>query len=111
MRNLELVGGVPWAMNKEKDPEGEEMKHEVVKMDKDYKEIMREMSQEDEVVPRRAGFSQKDLETHGFTMGCAGCKSVLTGGRRQGHSEECRRRLEKEMAGEDKVRRAAERRD
>jgi hypothetical protein len=69
------------------------------------------MGREEEVVPRRAGFSQKDLETHGFTAGCAGCKSVLTGGRRQGHNEDCRRRLEKEMAGEDKIKRAAERRD
>ena len=86
MKNLELVGGVPWAMNKEKDPEGEEMKHEVVVMDKDYKEIMKEMYQDDEAVPRRAGFSRKDLETHGFTVGCAGCKSVLLGGRRQGHT-------------------------
>ena len=43
--------------------------------------------------------------------GRAGCKSVLVKGRRQGHSEECRRRLEKAMAGDEKVKRAAEKRD
>ena len=33
---LELIGGVPWKMVKEGTGEGEELKNEVVIMDKDY---------------------------------------------------------------------------
>ena len=46
-KNLELIGGVPWATNKEEDPEGEGMRQEVVVMDKDYKEIVKEMGKEE----------------------------------------------------------------
>ncbi len=54
------------AMNKEKDPEGESMGHEVVVMDKDHREIVREMAKEEEAVPRRVYISREsgDVRVH-----------------------------------------------
>ena len=86
--NLEMVGGLPWST----DGDGEDMKTEVVVMDKDYKERLREQVKE-EVAPRRVFITKGDVEEHGYTSRCPGCISILRGTARQMHSEECRRRL------------------
>ena len=48
-----------------------------------------------EPVPRRMYFKKADFEVHGYTPGCVGCRSILQGKTRQGHSETCRARMEK----------------
>ena len=98
------IGGVPWKMTKESEGDGEELKNEVTIMDKDYRERARE--EEHEAVPRKVYISKDDLEIHGYTVGCPGCKSVLRGTTRQGHTEGCRRRVEKELEGTEKAMRA-----
>lgn len=54
-------------------------------------------------VLRRMSITKADLEKYGFTAGCLVCRVWLTGRSRQRHSEECRRRLEKEMEDEPKL--------
>ena len=49
--------------------------------------------------PRRIRLEQKDFERLGFTEDCRGCEFLQTGiGVRQGHSSQCRSRMEKELA-------------
>ena len=51
-----------------------------------------------------------DLETHGYTKGCGGCRTALRSAKHnQKHTQECRERLEKAVQGEDKVRESKKR--
>ena len=104
---MKSIGGVPWKMTCESAGDGEGMKTEVAIMDKDYLEKAR--AEGHEVIPRKVYISKADLEIHGYTVGCPGCKSMLRGTARQGHNEACRKRVEKELEGSDKAQRAKKR--
>ena len=54
--------------------------------------------EEYQAVPRNVYIAKEDLERWGYTVGCPGCKSILRGTTRQGHSEACRRRIENAIA-------------
>lgn len=95
-------------VNKEEEGDGEELKHEVVVMDRNYNEERSKPL----IPPRRVYVEKKDLEEHGYTARCPGCRSILMGDRaRQGHSEECKQRLEKELERTLKARRAKMRKE
>ena len=64
-----------------------------------------------EVAPKEFFIQRKDLEQHGQTKGCAGCRTMIDGGNRQAHSSECRERFRRLMQGDEKVQRTQERRD
>ena len=50
-------------------------------------------------IPRRARLAHKDFDNYGYTEGCRGCGFLQTGiGQRQNHSDQCRDRLEAELA-------------
>ena len=87
-------------MSEEKVGQGEMLKNDVTIMDKDYRERVQE--EEQEAVPRKVYISKEDVETFGYTARCPGCVSILRGTARQQHSEQCRKRLEKELAGTEK---------
>ena len=106
--NLELVGGVPWKLEKDKVGDGEEMSRGVIVMDKDYKEKLK-AEVVPEAVPRQMYIQKQDLEEHGYTERCPGCVSILRGTTRQAHLVGCRRRVEKAMEETKKARRAGER--
>ena len=106
-RQLEIHWWGPWNLVNEDVGEGDQMKTEVVVMDKDYKE--RHQQEEHVAVPRSMYIAKGDLEAHGYTARCPGCISILRGTARQAHTEGCRRRLEKEMAGTGKAMRAQKR--
>jgi len=57
-------------------------------------------------IPRSFPITKDDLEKHGFSEKCPGCKAVLRNTARQGHSAECRSRLSKLMKSDDKVKEA-----
>ena len=59
--------------------------------------------------PVRFMIKREDLEKHGFSTKCPGCKAILRGTARQGHSEQCRARLTEAMKGEEKVKKNDER--
>ena len=90
--NMKLVGGVPWKMDKGRPGDGEDLGTEVRVMDKDYKERMRQA--EHEALPRHVYIKKEDLEEHGYTVGCPGCKAILRGTARQAHTDGCRARME-----------------
>jgi len=60
-------------------------------------------------IPRSFNIRKTDLEVHGYTAGCLGCKAVLRGGSRQGHSAACRKRLMEAMPENKKVTEAQKR--
>ena len=49
----------------------------------------------EEPVPRRMRISKEDLQEHGFTDGCKGCKAIIKKAPAQAHTETCRARMEK----------------
>ena len=48
-------------------------------------------------VPRRLRLKQRDFMAHGTSDRCPGCRALVSGGRAQGHTEECRIRVEGEL--------------
>ena len=54
-----------------------------------------------ETMPRRMRFDMDDLEKHGFTVGCPGCKAKNRGETGVNHSEECRQRIEEKIRIDD----------
>ena len=113
--NMAMVGGVPWRKNGEIDETvGEDLKGGVIKLDEgimeaDEKKVEREFA---DIVPPKAFHTKKeDYDKYGYTRGCVGCRSLLTGISRQKHSAECRTRMEKEMANLDRVKVAKRRRE
>ena len=97
---MELVGGLPWKLS-EDDPEVDGEDLEVTRLE--TREVDIERAKVDEAVPHRFIITRGDLDTHGFSQGCPGCKAILRGTARQGHAEACRRRLAKEMKDDGKV--------
>lgn len=88
----EMVGGVLWHTSEEnEDADGPSVKAQLG-------ERMRvdERTAAANPVPCRMNLTKADLEKYGFTAGRSGCRAWLTGRSRQGHSEECRCRFEKE---------------
>jgi len=109
--NAEFVGGVPWRTNAELDGEEADgdMPDPVIKIEP--KVMVR--SEEEEVkakieVPRSFAITRSDLEKHGYTAQCLGCKARIRGATRQPHSVECRERMRKVMESEHKVKEAKE---
>ena len=67
-------------------------------------------------VPRRTRLKPEDFIEHGYTIGCAGCEQLqLKSEVRRNHSDQCRLRLELEMAksssGQERLDRAKDRLD
>ena len=64
-------------------------------------------------VPRRLYLKQSDFMAHGTSDRCPGCRALISGGRAQGHTEECRIRVEGELRkteeGKARLRAAASR--
>ena len=70
------------------------MEMDVKVMDKHFKELLEQKAEEK--VPRRMDISKQVLEEYGYTKGCQGCRAIIMKTARQGHSEGCRKRLERE---------------
>ena len=99
--NVKLIGGVPWKTSAMTDYDKDdgmmpddkitEMPEPRRRMEEDEQEEVRASVE----IPRSFNIRKTDLEEHGYTKGCLGCRAVLRGGTRQGHNMECRKRFEK----------------
>ena len=107
-QNLEMIVGVPWKPNEgDAKAGGEGLDGGVRIMDKEYRERLEEREKEEHApVPRRMYIRKEDLEKFGYTVKCPGCVSVLRNTTRQSHSEACRRRIEAELKGTERVKAA-----
>ena len=108
--NEKLVGGVPWKT------EAEDEEQEEKGPDKVMRPEMKRMGEKEEEetkarieVPRSFTITRADLERHGFTSKCLGCKALIRRTTRQHHSQECRERMKAEMTNEAKVKDAKKR--
>lgn len=99
---------VPWAA-RDGDPKANGEKVEVSRLRPEEIEVEQQRAEVRPVV--RFSIKREDLERHGFADRCPGCKANLRNTVRQGHSEECRNRLAKEMRGERKVEESRKRED
>ena len=63
-----------------------------------------------EIAPREFYIKKRDLDEHGHTRGCPGCRTMIQGGTRQAHTAECRERFRELMKDDEKVRRTQEKR-
>ena len=105
---LGLVGGVPWRVNDD-DPkaDGEAMKMNIPSEARQATEQEKEkMAQTPNL--RNFYITKEHLTKYGYSQDCPGCKSFLRGTTWQAHNTACRRRFEREAAGDPKVRRAIE---
>ena len=91
---LGMVRWVPWA-DKKDDPEVDGERFEVTRMPES--EVVEEMSKE---VGERVPVSFQDLEAHGYSTQCVGCKSISRGTGRQGHSEGVSKTLDGSHGGQ-----------
>ncbi len=96
-KTIELVRFPPWRTSDD-DPNMDGELPAVIQIPVQRKEVQEEL-----VNPRRTYLSKEDFEKLGYSGKCPGCRSILKGTARQGHSEECRKRMEKELVGTDKV--------
>jgi hypothetical protein len=98
--SVDEVAWVPWWLN-EADPKCDGEKLETVKLSE--KAVVEERVEAERAVPTRFAISKDDLLKHGYSAKCPGCKAILRGTARQGHSEECRKRMAREMSDVEKV--------
>lgn len=105
----EMVGGASWRVGagvKKQKMGRTPMSILGLKMRHDRLEKERETAVKP--APRRMTITRADIERDDFTAGCWGCRARLTERSRQGHADECRRRLEKDMKNEPKMRKPRE---
>ena len=63
-------------------------------------------TQETPSIVHGAHLTKKDLDKFGFTDRCPGCSAIIRGLRVQPHAEHCRRRLEKHLETDLRVKNA-----
>ena len=87
----EMIQKTPWT-----DAEEDEMQGETEKLVTEMTELKKEAEKQVELedkIPARFYIRKVDLEKHGFTANCPGCRAALLGTTKQKHTETCRARL------------------
>ena len=96
--DIEKIKGLPWAPVPGREGYGIPTKIDIKlpehKIDKP--------EMQEELIIRRMRITRKDVEEHGTTSGCPGCKAVRYGKTACAHSEECRRRIESHIVSSEK---------
>ena len=90
--NLDLLGVVPWRKSDD-DPNVDGEKLEGREMTQEEKDELKEMIEFKKIIPRRFSIRVQDIDKHGVTEGCGGCKALLKRKPGQVHSEACRARI------------------
>ena len=99
---VDSVKHVPWRVS-EDDPEvdGERLTAGEMGLRMPGRDV--EMEARTEPSFHRMQIKKSDFEKIGFTTNCQGCKSILRGTARQGHTEACRSRMEAELKGDPRL--------
>ena len=112
--NKDFVKHVPWNKSGE-DPDADgELPEEVeapAAVEAGVKEPARVIVVNTrEPAPKEFYIKKRDVEAHGHTKGCPGCRTMFQGGTRQNHSAECRERFRALLKDEERVRKMVEKR-
>ena len=102
-----MIQKTPWTDAEEDEMQGETEKL-VTEMTVAEEEAEKQIELEDKI-PARFYTSKVDLEKHGFTANCLGCRAALRETTKQKHTETCRARLFEAMADDDRVVRSTKR--
>ena len=102
-----MIQKTPWTDAEEDEMQGETEKL-VTEMTVAEKEAEKQIELEDKI-PARFYIRKVDLEKHGFTANCPGCRTALQETTKQKHTETCRARLFEAMADDDRVVRSTKR--
>ena len=104
IENLKFVNGVPWRKS-DADPDGDGEKMESRQMTEEEIKEMTERAKwkEDMKQPHKFAIKLDDVQNHGATIKCKGCRALLMGKDAQTHTPECRNRFEKAMADDERV--------
>ena len=100
--NLGLVTGVPWKKSEDDpDVDGEGMECREL-TEGERAELAKQIAWK-ETVPRSFSIRKQDIEDHGVTLKCPGCRAVISGKSRQEHSQACRKRFEAALSEDERV--------
>ena len=99
---MEVVRHVPWRVSDD-DPNADGEKLQTEGLGQRISDPEVQLQREVTVAPHRFMIRKEDLEKHGYSANCPGCKSILRRTARQGHSESCRKRLEEELKDDPRV--------
>ena len=109
---MDKIRGVPWKW----DPEADEVPDKLlVRMlsDEEKNQLAGPGGEVDNKTVYRMRLKRDDFVEKGFTEGCPGCKSILSGGQQRGHTEACRKRMEgllqQTNEGQERLKRQADR--
>ena len=104
LENLKFVNGVPWRKS-DADPSGDGEKMESRSMTEEEIKEMTERTKwkEDMKQPHKFAIKLDDVQNHGATVKCKGCRALLMGKDAQTHTPECRIRHEKAMADYERL--------
>jgi hypothetical protein len=99
---LEVVRHVPWRVS-DSDPNVDGEKLQLDGMSRKLEEPEVQLQKDVAVAPNRFMIRKEDLERHGYSANCQGCRSILRGTARQGHSESCRKRIEEALKDDPRI--------
>ena len=102
---IDLVRHPPWRTCDD-DPNADGEMPQGVKLETLTGHKFQEIVEDEQSMPRRVYLNKNDFEEHGYSSGCPGCRAILKGIRRQGHSEACRQRIQKALEGTERLERA-----
>ena len=95
--NLDMITGAPWCPNGPDSKFDDIMPAIQVHMKEPEIPVEAPRCQEESHLPRRVYIARSDIETHGPTPDCAGCRAILLGKKAVHHSEDCRNRITQVM--------------
>ena len=108
IENLDMIGGVLWRKSDDDEKQdGEKMADR--ELTEEEKQDLKDEVELKKMIPRRFAILVRDVEKFGPSEACGGCKAMIKRKPGQVHSEVCRRRFEKLLGGEERVKVALDR--
>ena len=105
----DIITGAPWRTSEDDDQVDGEAP-EVINIAGNQAPLHTKVAV-DAQVPKRVMIRQADLTKYGYSSKCPGCAAILKGSPRQGHAEECRRRIEGDLKNDSRMKRVSDKMD
>ena len=99
---IDLVQHPPWRTCDD-DPNADGEMPQGVKLETLTGHKFQENVEDEQPMPRCENLNKNVFQEHGYSSGCLGCRSILKGIRRQGHSGACRQRLQRALEGTERL--------
>lgn len=100
--NISMIVGVPWRQSDD-DPNRDGEGMDCTAYSEETRAELEKKLEFQSTQPRRFAIRLADVELHGPSDKCPGCRALVGGKSHQGHSEACRKRFEEKLAGDPRV--------